>query len=134
MAMPMIELNFTGDPAPFCCPVCGHQIYTEKADGSFCKHVVFSLVDLDMQRQCNNYVYESAFMAVAKSKVESEPEWDGDVDEFLDDLGFDETTELVPQSINSPSAFMFKVATYGTGCCGPIGSAYCAVVDFLPQS
>ena len=45
MAIKSIELEWDGDPAPFCCPVCGQHLITENPDDTNCDHVLFTYID-----------------------------------------------------------------------------------------
>ena len=132
MALQQVQLRFQSDPAPFCCPACGHQIFTDTADGSFCDHIVFSFEYMTMESIWNNDTHENTFLIAAEQEATKKPEWNGDIDDFLHDLSFDEVVDLMARTINTPSAFMLSINNWGIGCGGSTGSTFCVVIDYQP--
>ncbi|MBU2647770.1 hypothetical protein KKI24_23885 [bacterium] len=74
MAIPVVSLDFPGDPPTFSCPVCGHKIYDEESDGSICKHIVLIGESFSGIYKWNDPTLEQVFQKRADKLYETEEE------------------------------------------------------------
>ena len=135
MAIQKVVLDFFGDPAGFCCPDCGHRIFTEDAQEGLCRHTVFVGEDITGEYQWNNPVHEKKTLEALQAKydaLEDVDKSDYDFEFFLDEEGIDGVFSAAVESIESPSAFSLCVTTSGMGC-GPTSSTVYAIVDYNPE-
>lgn len=114
--MKKFSMEWDGDPAPFCCPVCGHMVYGEHADDTYCSHILFaSIEDFGV-----HYVRED----IAKThqdlfREDDEPEIVAEADIVAE----------LCRRIKSRSAVCFTITTNGIAC-GPCSTTFSVGVDW----
>jgi len=134
MTIPVTKLDFSGDPAPLFCPVCGQGVFAENSKG-MCKHVVFAGEDESGEWGWNNAAHESLFSDAVKEKYQKDPEDSENFDDYISSLGIDDAAKIAAEALTSPSCFMLQVATSGNGCGGPpTGSTMYAIIDYEPSA
>ena len=132
MAIQKIELDFAGDPAGFCCPDCGHRIFTEDSQEGLCRHTVFIGEDITGDYKWNNSAHEKRALEALEVKyagLEDVDKSDYDFEFFLDEEGIDGVFNAAVESIDSPSAFALCVTTFA----GPCSATVYAIVDYNPE-
>ena len=132
MSVPIVKLEWNGDPAPFYCPVCGKVVFDVDSDEDYCKHIIFTYIDVvgeyesipeHLLEKAGQYLKENGTVC-----FDCEPElieycMHADFFDFLDALSY---------TIDSPSAFIISLTTNGMAC-GPCSCTPVIGVDFKPE-
>lgn len=136
MAIPMVKLEYQGDPPSFCCPVCGQKIFTEDAEGGLCNHVVFAGETFTGEWLWNNSEWENGFNQAAEKALEelkTQDDFDFEdytVEDFFFDEGIEKVAEIAAGAFQSESAFLLSVQSSSIGACGPSGGGFFVIIDY----
>lgn len=135
--IPVVRLQWSGDPASFYCPVCGHPYWAmDVGKEEPCPHILFSFIAEVPEVSFHLAGLEGKVIAWIKNDAVARGyEWDDEIDDiysYMDDeldYGIEEKVDLLASLVESSSSVCFELTSFGFSC-GPQASTAVVGVDW----
>ncbi len=128
--IPIVNLEWEGDPPSAYCPACGSVIFDENGEGKWCKHIIFTNVDvcqdysdisIELQQKAIDYLVKNDHVSLSDGYT---------FENYLSDSSI-ELGDLLSKVIDSESAFIMSLTTSGYGCgCDGSSSSILVGIEF----
>lgn len=120
MSIPILTLDFCGEPADLHCPVCGQLIFALGEQQGVCSHLLFWGDSAAQSYSWLQNKYAQEFKLVLNQDYEDacRKGFYGTLEEYIASVRVDKCALIAAELIAEKSAFMFSISTSDIGCGG----------------
>ena len=135
MPVPIINLDFCGEPVNLHCPVCGQPIFVLGVQQKSCHHVLFLGDSASGSWSWQQGQYLQKFELVVQKKFEDSCNngFYGSLDDYIATIRADKAATIAATILSRKSSFMFSISTSDIGCGGMHNGTIHAIFDYLPE-
>ena len=133
MSIPIINLDFCGEPANLHCPVCGEVIFSLGVQQKTCPHLIFLGDSASGNWSWPQHQYLQEFKERLQKNYEEAGKngFYGSPEEYIATLKADKCATIAATVISRKSAFMLAISTSDIGCGGMYNGTIYGAFDFL---
>ncbi|MCK5826743.1 MAG: hypothetical protein KAG93_06885 [Desulfuromusa sp.] len=133
MPIPIINLDFCGEPADLHCPVCGEMIFSSGVQQESCPHVIFLGDSARGNWSWPQQQYLQEFRRQLQQNYEeaSKNGFYRTLEEYTETLKVDKCATIAATVISRKSAIMLSISTSDIGCGGMYNGTIYGAFDFL---
>jgi hypothetical protein len=133
MAVPIINLDFCGEPVNLHCPVCGERIFSSGVQQKSCPHVIFLGDSASGNWSWPQQQYLLKFKQQLQKNYEEAGEngFYGSLEEYTATLKVDRCATIAAAVISGKSVLMLSISTSDIGCGGMYNGTIYGAFDFL---
>lgn len=136
MAVPIINLDFCGEPVNLHCPVCGEKIFSLGVQQKSCPHAIF-LGDSARGKWSwpqQKYLQEFELRILENYQEAGKNGFYGSLEDYTTTLKVDKCATIAAAVISGKSALMFSISTSDIGCGGMYNGTIYGAFDFLTET
>jgi hypothetical protein len=133
MPIPIINLDFCGEPVSLHCPVCGEIIFSSGVQQKSCPHVIFLGDSASGSWSWPQQQYLQEFKQRLRKNYEEAGKngFYGSMEEYMTTIKVDKCATIAAAIISGKSALMLAISTSDIGCGGMYNGTIYGAFDFL---